>query len=106
LARSSVNAIRIQGDLIGLEPARVIVDVVRFTQLGCLGGTAALEEAIGLYHGDLLEGFSVDEPPFEDWLRVERERLRCGAVEALRNFSRNTCEGESSTPLSAPRRAC
>lgn len=39
--------------------------------------------AIDLYRGDLLEGLSVREPAFEEWLAAERERLRDLAVEAL-----------------------
>ncbi|MCI0475685.1 MAG: tetratricopeptide repeat protein [Anaerolineales bacterium] len=43
-----------------------------------------LREAMELYRGDLLEGFYVDDAPaFEEWLLVERERLRALAVEAL-----------------------
>src|SRR5206468_3506474 len=33
--------------------------------------------------GDLLEGMSVAEPPFEEWLRAERERLRELAIDSL-----------------------
>ena len=43
----------------------------------------ALAAAVALYEGDLLEGLTVQEPPFEDWLLRERERLREGALEAL-----------------------
>lgn len=43
-----------------------------------------LREAMDLYGGDLLEGFYVDDAPaFEEWLLVERERLRAQAVDAL-----------------------
>src|SRR2546427_532878 len=40
-------------------------------------------QTIALYHGDLLEGFGVDEASFEEWLTAERERLRELALEAL-----------------------
>jgi DNA-binding SARP family transcriptional activator len=43
----------------------------------------ALEQAAELYQGDLLLGFTVSEPLFEDWLVAERERLREMALEAL-----------------------
>ncbi|HUT21079.1 MAG TPA: AAA family ATPase, partial [Anaerolineae bacterium] len=43
-----------------------------------------LEEAVGLYRGGLLEGFSVrDSPEFEEWVLVLRERLHWQALEAL-----------------------
>jgi predicted ATPase len=60
--------------------------VARFDRLVGDGRAAALEQAISLYHVDLLDGFGVDEPPFEDWLQVERERLRSRAVVALKKL--------------------
>ena len=86
LAKGKVEAIRAERDLIGLEAARIVVDVARFDRLIDLGNATALKEAMELYHGDLLEGFSIDEPTFEDWLQVERERLRSRAVMALRKL--------------------
>jgi predicted ATPase/DNA-binding SARP family transcriptional activator len=44
---------------------------------------ARLEEALELYRGDFLEGFYIDSQGFEDWARLERERLRFQAMEAL-----------------------
>ena len=82
-----------QGDAVGLNPAAVEVDVAQFEQLAGDDSPDALDRAAALYRGDLLEGISVDEPPFEDWLRRERERLRELAVEGLakllRHFSRS-----------------
>ena len=34
-----------------------------------------LETAVSLYRNDLLTGFTCDSPPFEEWLRSERERF-------------------------------
>lgn len=43
-----------------------------------------LQSAMDLYRGDLLESFYVDDAPaFEEWLLVERERLRALALDAL-----------------------
>jgi tetratricopeptide (TPR) repeat protein len=72
--------------VIGLEPSRIVVDVARFDRLTGRGDTAAFSEAMSLYQGDLLEGFSVDEPSFEDWLQVERERLRSRVIAVLRKL--------------------
>jgi DNA-binding SARP family transcriptional activator len=66
-----------------LEPAAVDVDVLTFEKLVAQGTAEAFEQAVALYHGELLEGLSVDEPPFEEWLLAERERLRELAMEAL-----------------------
>ena len=47
------------------------------------GTPAALEAAVVLYQGELLEGLAIDAPAFEDWLLGERERLREQAIEAM-----------------------
>src|SRR5690606_14828523 len=48
---------------------------------------ARLEEAVALYRGDFLEGFYVkNAQPFEEWMLVQRERLRdclLGALDRL-----------------------
>ena len=51
------------------------LDVARFEQLASGTGPENLEQAIALYRGDLLDGFSLKEEPFEDWLRAERELM-------------------------------
>jgi DNA-binding SARP family transcriptional activator/predicted ATPase len=42
-----------------------------------------LEQAVALYQGDLLPGFSCDSLPFDEWLRTEREKLHRLALDAL-----------------------
>jgi DNA-binding SARP family transcriptional activator/predicted ATPase len=43
-----------------------------------------LVTAVDLYRGELLAGFRVDDAgPFEEWIAVERERLRAAFLEAL-----------------------
>jgi DNA-binding SARP family transcriptional activator/tetratricopeptide (TPR) repeat protein len=74
------------GDGVALDGAALEVDVAHFERWaaeGRAGSAAALERAAALYRGDLLEGITIDEAPFEDWLRTERERLREQAVEVL-----------------------
>ena len=72
-----------EAQAVALEPAAVDVDVITFEKLVAEGTAEALERAAALYQGELLEGLSVDEPPFEEWLLSERERLRELALEAL-----------------------
>ncbi len=46
-----------------------------------------LEEAIGLYRGSFLEGFSVpDSAPFEEWALLKREQLRRQVLSALQQL--------------------
>src|SRR5581483_1259316 len=71
-----------QGRALALSPS-VEVDVSNFERLVTEGSPAALRRAAELYQGDLLEGLDVNEAPFEDWLRTQRERLREQALEAM-----------------------
>lgn len=64
-------------------------DVARFEALAASSAPADLEQALVVYRGDLLDGFTLKEEPFEDWLRVERERLRTVAVAALDRLVRH-----------------
>jgi DNA-binding SARP family transcriptional activator len=86
----------LDGPTVALDPAAVKVDVAAFEQRVAEGSPAALKEAAALYQGDLLEGLSVSEPPFEEWLLAERERLRELAIEALAKLLAHQTEAESS----------
>jgi DNA-binding SARP family transcriptional activator/tetratricopeptide (TPR) repeat protein len=68
---------------VALEKANVDIDVARFEALIVDSSVAALEAAAALYQGDLLEGIRVKEPPFDEWLQMERERLRELALQGL-----------------------
>jgi DNA-binding SARP family transcriptional activator len=76
-------ALFIAGESVAVNPTAVDVDVVEFERLIVEGTPGALERAAALYRGDLLEGLALQEPPFEEWLLAERERLRELALEAL-----------------------
>jgi DNA-binding SARP family transcriptional activator len=71
------------GDAIAVAPNTVQTDTAAFERAVGEGTPAALEQAVGLYRGDLLSGLGVAEPVFEDWLMTERERLRELVLEAL-----------------------
>ena len=73
----------VEGATLALHAAAVEVDVAAFEQHVAQGGPDAWERATQLYGGDLLSGFSVNEPLFEEWLMAERERLRELALDAL-----------------------
>jgi len=65
------------------DPVAVTIDVAAFERLLSDGTPEALEQAAALYRGDLLDGIGLRDPAFEDWLLVERQRLRQRAEEAL-----------------------
>src|SRR5215510_12887451 len=83
LRRAKDNPLNADGNMVSLEADAVTVDVVEFERLIAAGTPSALAEAIALYRGDLLDGLAVQEPPFEDWLLGQRERLHETAVRAL-----------------------
>ncbi len=70
-------------ETVHINPDAVEVDAVTFERLAGGETDEALAKAAELYRGDLLDGFPVREPGFDDWLRTERERLRGLAIAAL-----------------------
>lgn len=72
-----------EGDRIVLDLINVDCDVPRFDKLASSIEPNDLEQAMTIYRGGFLDGFSLREETFEDWLRVERERLRGIAIIAL-----------------------
>ena len=92
------KALRLEGDTVTLEPKVVRVDVATFANLVARGTTDALEEAAGLYRGDLLEHLVVAAEPFEEWLVAERERLRELAQEALAKLLAKQATAASAEP--------
>jgi predicted ATPase/DNA-binding SARP family transcriptional activator len=84
-ARNAVgvpSTVVLGGDVVALLPeADVVVDVERFDLLS--GDPSAVEEAIGLYRGDLLP-----EDLYEPWAVTERERLRVSYLGLLRSAER------------------
>lgn len=83
LARVEPRALSLIDDSVALEPTMVEVDVLLFQRLVAVGTPSALEGAVALCQGELLEGLSPDAPAFEEWLVAERERFREQVVEAL-----------------------
>src|SRR5262245_17648779 len=75
------TALVVDAETVALEPGSVTVDTLTFEALAKPGDPARLEQAVALYHGDLLTGLALDEAPFEEWLLGERERLRELAME-------------------------
>src|SRR6266849_5665881 len=82
-ARARNAALVVRGDTIALKTAAISVDALEFQRRVRRGTPAALETALALYQGALLEGVHVAEASFDEWLRPERERFRESALEAL-----------------------
>lgn len=70
------SAIAVDGDCLSLDPAAVQTDVAEFEQLAASDDIAALERALSLYRGELIDGFASRDAVFDEWLLVARDRYR------------------------------
>ena len=67
-------------DSVWLDAQAVEVDALLFERHAAQGSPQALEQAVALYRGELLSGFSLREERFEQWMTAERRRLQERAV--------------------------
>ena len=74
-------------DTLTLDPGLVQVDAAVFEDLAARTDIGALERAATLYAGDLLQGFDIRDPAYEEWLLFERQRFRGLAGAVLRRLS-------------------
>jgi TolB-like protein/DNA-binding SARP family transcriptional activator len=81
--KASPSALVTDREWVRVDPAVMTADVPEFERLVAEGTTEALERATALYRGDLLDGIGVRDAAFEEWLLVERQRLRQSAEAAL-----------------------
>jgi DNA-binding SARP family transcriptional activator len=85
LGLATAGLLQAGGERVGLRLDRVTVDVRRFREHFEAG---RLEEAIGLYGGDFLEGFALPgSAPLDTWVSTQRERLKSRAVEVLKRLA-------------------
>jgi predicted ATPase/DNA-binding SARP family transcriptional activator len=85
---------------VSFAPDTALVDSRRFETLlemahqpSATEGLQLLRDAVALYRGDFLSGFSVaDAPMFEEWALIERERLRQLAMDALHSLAGRAAE--------------
>ena len=92
--------------------APIRVDVTTFTQLlaacaththatvaNCAACLARLHQAVDLYRGDFLSGFTVDDSaPFEEWRRITQEQLHIQMLDVLQllaNAAESSGDAES-----------
>ena len=98
LGEDDPPVILVDADAVAFNPAALSVDVGEFEAAVADGSVAAHEEAARLYAGDFLEGFALDEAPFEQWRIVERERLRELALEAMARLLREQVNADRLEP--------
>ena len=76
LGPSGRGLLRADRQSIALDRSSVDVDVVAFLRLTSEATIDSLAQATTIYRGDLLDGIGVHDPAFEDWLSIDRQRLR------------------------------
>ncbi len=72
----------VEGETLALDPLVADIDALAFASLVDEGSPDALQAAIDLYRGPLLEGVRIRDPSIEDVLADERRRLHEMALEA------------------------
>ncbi|HXG58553.1 MAG TPA: response regulator [Thermoanaerobaculia bacterium] len=71
-----------EGDFLAVDPAVLWADVADFEALVANASEPALRQAVDLYRGDFLDGFSLTEERFDQWVLAERDRLHRLALRA------------------------
>ncbi|HUM68945.1 MAG TPA: BTAD domain-containing putative transcriptional regulator [Chloroflexota bacterium] len=80
-----------EGDLVCLQTTGIVCDVTQFCGLVADGREPSLVQAMDLYRGPFLEGFSLpDTPLFDDWRQWEEEKLRQSYLNILKHLAEIT----------------
>lgn len=74
------SPLRADRETIAFDHTLAKVDVADFERLAAAG---AVEEAVALYRGDLMDGQIPSDPEFAAWLCIERTRLHDRAIQVL-----------------------
>jgi TolB-like protein len=69
------RAIAARGDSVEIDTAACSVDVFEFERLARSEDAGDLGEGLALYRGELLDGLTIRESEYEDWLMMARTRL-------------------------------
>jgi TolB-like protein/Tfp pilus assembly protein PilF len=105
LGGADSSVLRTDRQSVALDKTALDIDVLSFEQLVRQGTFATLKQAGALYRGDLLEGIAIRDSAFEDWLLVERQRLRQLFERALTGLmSQALAAGASEQAAEAARR--
>lgn len=75
-AHNDVHVLRMESQMVSLNPDAIWVDVNEFQALIAEGSPEALAKAAALYKGEFLAGLVVDALDFEEWLTASRGRFQ------------------------------
>ena len=100
LGDAKENLLLIDGDDIALNGDAISIDVEKFEKLAATESSETLEEAATLYGGAFLDGFSIKEKDFEDWISAQRTRYADLAADVLsKHCLRQEAAGQTSEAL-------
>ncbi len=83
---------------IWLDAETIEVDAHRFERLAAGRSPESLEQAVAVYRGDLLDGFSLREESFEDWMAGERRRFHELALQAFSDLLSHYAQSDRFKP--------
>ncbi len=81
-AQRDLSPLRLENQSVRLIDGALAVDAIEFEELLADSSPAALAQASELYQDELLSGFAVDAPEFEDRLNATRHQYRHSAMRA------------------------
>jgi predicted ATPase/class 3 adenylate cyclase len=90
----TADLINTDADSVWLDAAAVDIDALQFERLAVQASGDALEDAVTLYRGEFLSGFSLREEGFEQWMATERRRLHERAVQTFSDLVSHYARGE------------
>ncbi len=82
-AQAEVSVLRMESQMVSLDPAAIRVDVVEFQAFVETGDGDRLTDAVALYSGPFLQGFTVDSAEFDEWQMALQGRLDEAAIKAF-----------------------
>lgn len=83
LNASSDDLLLIDRKKVSLNPELCSIDATDFFELSESSRRHDLEQAISIYRGDFLEGLVIRDVIWNEWLNIERERLKLIYAESL-----------------------
>jgi len=76
----------ITGDHVALDPRHIAIDVVEFLNASASSDPTELRQAAQIYAGPLVDGLTITDDAFEDWLRDARADLSARAIKAFQSL--------------------
>jgi len=81
--QAEVSVLRMESQMVSLDPAAIRVDVAEFQALVEAGDSDSLTAAVALYSGPFLQGLTVDSTEFDEWQMSLQGRLDEAAIKAF-----------------------